>query len=120
MSILLINTPYQAEVVGDPYEIEPHHYHHTVVIEPQNFCGEVMVQVTLRLEPTETDWFSIPLGGAQSWVVDEPTSKAVSFNFEGKFKHVRAKVLRTDSVFETVRDVNLSRGKISRIVHKSV
>lgn len=80
---------------------------HTVQIKTTNFIGKIVVQATLEVTPTETDWFDVNLESDTN-IVDttgsstkkiqielvytQPTTLFKIYNFEGNFVHVRVKV----------------------------
>jgi len=70
---------------------------HTVGIYLNDFVGRVVIQGTLVVEPTDTDWFSVTLDGeAVNYIqYDNNTSGLVVKNFTGNFVWVRAKMDRT-------------------------
>jgi len=81
---------------------------HTVEIELTVFVGNIALEATLATDPTEDDWFRVPLT-ADSYYIDTsgalvkltapsaieytaPTTSAKIYNFTGNFVWIRAVV----------------------------
>jgi len=70
---------------------------HTVGIYLGEFIGRVMIQGSLVVEPTDTDWFNITLDGEATNYIqyDSNTNGLIVKNFTGNFVWVRAKMDRS-------------------------
>lgn len=81
---------------------------HTVQWSIVNFLGKIKLQASLNNDPTDADWFDIPLGSLLEHTVDttgkvstilihhvlytEPTTGSFVFNFVGNYVWIRANV----------------------------
>lgn len=81
---------------------------HTVQWSLSNFIGNIGIQGSLAVDPQETDWFTVRLGGSSEFTVDTtgkistillnalayttPTSGAFSYNFTGNYVWVRVRI----------------------------
>lgn len=81
---------------------------HTVQWALSNFIGNIGIQGSLAVDPQETDWFTVGLGGSSEFTVDTtgkistillnalayttPTSGAFSYNFTGNYVWVRVRI----------------------------
>ena len=81
---------------------------HTIEVELTGFVGNIALQATLATDPTEDDWFSVPLT-ADSFYIDtsgalvkliapslieytSPTTSVKIYNITGNFVWVRAMI----------------------------
>ncbi|MCS7317099.1 MAG: hypothetical protein NZZ41_02100 [Candidatus Dojkabacteria bacterium] len=80
--------------------------YHTVSINVVNLRGRVFIEGTLMINPSENDWFPISLNGTTPYIqypIDplNPTglnngdTSVLSFNFQGNFVLLRARLNRT-------------------------
>jgi hypothetical protein len=81
---------------------------HTVQWSLTNFVGKITIQAALSKEPTESEWFDIPIGSMLDYTVDttgkvstmtlntvfyqESTSGSFVYNFIGNYVWIRANV----------------------------
>ncbi len=88
--------------VGEPLRVDcwytsPEHIH-TVSIAMSSFKGRISIEASLKVRPTDNDWFPISLGGRAS--VDYPITgvgletSTQSFNFVGRYIWLRARIDR--------------------------
>lgn len=89
--------------VGEPVRVDhwysdPEHLH-TISVVAINFKGRVTVEATVKVNPTEADWFPVSLAGG--FYVDYPRqgygqeTSTLSFSFTGRYVWLRARVDRT-------------------------
>lgn len=81
---------------------------HTVQWSIADFVGQIAIEASLSKNPTESDWFVIPLGSFSEYIVDttgkvsttsirsisytEPTTGSFVYNFVGNYVWIRAHV----------------------------
>lgn len=82
---------------------------HTMQVNITGFIGRIEIQGTLAVDPTDTDWFTISLGGDTAATVDttglittsgiavvlnytQSESSVNTYNFTGNYVWIRAKV----------------------------
>lgn len=110
-SIILLNTTAgQINVTGDQQKAAGYSNSignsHTVSITLQDFTGRVWIEGSLATNPTDSDWFPIPLGNGVSYLQypvnpAAPTSNDTGdtgtyvYSFSGNFIWVRARVDRS-------------------------
>jgi len=68
---------------------------HTLSIQYSDFIGRLELQGTLELEPTEADWFSIPLAGLDYLEFTTAQNGTSAYNFRGNFVLSRVKKIRS-------------------------
>lgn len=69
---------------------------HTIQYSVADFSGDINIQATLVLDPTDDDWFTV----SSDTIVDVTTSKI--FNFSGNYVWVRAVVEYTDGTVNSL------------------
>jgi hypothetical protein len=91
---------------------------HTVQIDVNSFLGNIEMQGTLAVNPTEDDWFTVRLGSGQTidttgkivsatttkleYTANETSSK--SYNFTGNYVWIRAKISNwTDGTVSSIQ-----------------
>jgi hypothetical protein len=74
---------------------------HTVQYSITDFTGTVIIQATLAAEPLEEDWFRVY---EQSYpgLSAEPTTTSKIANFTGNYVWVRAKIVYTGGVVNSI------------------
>jgi hypothetical protein len=109
-------------VTGDKYKGDGYYGRsdglHTVQVDLNGFLGNIELQGTLEINPTDADYFPIALGSGQKvdtsgkvsidtvtkleYTANETSSK--SYNFTGNFIWVRAKISNwTDGTVNSIR-----------------
>lgn len=69
---------------------------HTVVFYLQEFLGRIHMEGSLVTEPTESDWFAIPIGSGTDYKeYIAQTTATEAFNFTNNAVWVRARVDRS-------------------------
>jgi hypothetical protein len=69
---------------------------HTTAWTLNNFLGRIWVEGSLATTPGDSDWYSIPIGGATDYKeYTAQTSETVAFSFTGNHVWVRARVDRS-------------------------
>jgi hypothetical protein len=111
-------------VTGDKYKGDGYYGRsdglHTVQVNLNGFIGQVEIQGTLAVDPTDEDWFTVSLGGTVTSTVDttgliSSASTAVTinysqnetsvktYNFTGNYVWLRAKVSNwTDGTINSI------------------
>lgn len=87
-------------VIGDKYKGDGYYGRsdgiHTVQYNLSEFTGTIIIEGTLEVNPTDTDWFSVhSYASAQ-----ETDNKIVSFT--GNYVWVRAKIVYTDGTLNSI------------------
>lgn len=72
---------------------------HTVVVSFVNWSGELFIQATLVVEPTESDWFTVATFGDASTDYDD----AQTVNITGNYVWLRATGSITDGEITEIR-----------------
>lgn len=108
--VMLESTDGKANVTGPAIQADGWYGHvdglHTIAIYVQNLKGRVSIEASLSLEPTEDDWFPIPLTTTTEWIEFPrnptlPTGQlygdtgVLGFTFRGNILWLRAKLDRT-------------------------
>lgn len=129
--ILLPSTQGLVNVTGSPEKADGWYGHvdglHTVAIYFQNFKGKVFIEASIALEPTEDDWFAIPLTQTNPWVQYpknpyEPTgemggdSGVEAFTFKANIVWLRARVDRSYMEVEDSEEAIANLGILRKIV----
>jgi hypothetical protein len=70
---------------------------HTVQYTYTGLSGNIIIQATLALEPTESDWFEV-----HSYSADNETGSRIS-SFTGNYVWIRALVDYTDGTINSIR-----------------
>lgn len=111
---LLSNTSSDLNKTGDKYPAAGYYGYksclHTFSYSVTDFTGRLYIQATLVSNPTENDWFNISVN--DSHYIEHTTSTGTySYNFEGNFVYIRAKLDRTylDPQPLSVNDVGFVR-----------
>lgn len=69
---------------------------HTVVFYLQEFLGRIYMEGSLATDPTDTDWFAIPIGSGTDYKeYIAQTTATEAFNFTNNAVWVRARVDRS-------------------------
>jgi hypothetical protein len=104
-------TGQQMNVTSDPVKGDSYFGYtdglHTIQAEFEGFVGRFRIQATLALEPTESDWFSVPVQGftqagrdfyAQWFPAGNnpgPFTGTVAYTFTGNFTWIRVQLERS-------------------------
>lgn len=74
---------------------------HTVQYSINEFTGTVIIEATLAAEPVDKDWFRVY---EQSYpeLNNDPATTSKIVNFTGNYVWVRAKVIYTDGVVNSI------------------
>jgi hypothetical protein len=93
---------------------------HTVQVNLNGFIGQVEIQGTLAIDPTDEDWFTVSLGGTVASTVDttglissastvvtinynQTETSVKTYNFTGNYVWLRAKVSNwTDGTINSI------------------
>ena len=70
---------------------------HTVQYTYTELSGEIIIQATLALDPTEEDWFEV-----HSYSANDETGSRIS-SFTGNYVWIRALVIYTDGTINSIR-----------------
>jgi len=70
--LMMGNTQEKANLIGEPCKADGWFGHkrglHTVVVQVVNFTGRIYLEASLELNPTESDWFTIPLSDSTDYL----------------------------------------------------
>ncbi len=90
-----------ATVVGQPFKGDGYYGRsdglHTVQYTYTELSGDIIIQGTLALNPSDNDWFEVHSYSAEN----ETGSKIASFT--GNYVWIRAKVVFTDGTINSIR-----------------
>ena len=88
-------------VVGDPYKGDGYYGRsdglHTIQYTYTDFAGDITIEATLAVDPTEDDWFE-----AFSFSTMQDTGSSIA-NFTGNYVWVRAVVSYTTGTINSIR-----------------
>jgi hypothetical protein len=101
--VLLSVQSYEVIHVGEPVRVDnwysdPEHLH-TIAVVASHFRGRVSVEASIKVKPTESDWFPVPLN--DQYYVDYPhlgyghETSTLGFSFPGRYVWLRAKIDRS-------------------------
>ena len=85
-SVLDSTYSYSDKIIGAGYNIvrSPEH---TVIYSVSSFVGSIVIQATLALDPTESDWFDLE---STRETISDPTTTVLNHTFEGNYTWIRA------------------------------
>ena len=100
--VLLSATPPTVNVVGDPVRVDSWYSSATHPMSAQivavNFKGRVYLDASLKVNPGDSDWFSIQLNGKPyveySHYHLSNTTDTSGYTFTGRFVWMRARIVR--------------------------
>lgn len=113
---LLSNTGENLNVIGEKVNVDYSYGNvnskYTISISVMNFTGRVFIEGTLETNPQESDWFPIHLNGMIPYIefpnaptIHSGTTEIQTFQFEGKFSFLRARLDR--SYLEYANNISL-------------
>ena len=69
---------------------------HSVQYTYSGFTGDIYIQATLAVDPSEDDWFDV-----HSYTAAQETSSAIA-NFTGNYVWIRAQIVYTDGTISSI------------------
>lgn len=129
--VLLPSTQGQVNITGAPEKADGWYGYadglHTVAVYLQNFKGRVFIEASLALEPTDDDWFALPLTPTTPWVQYpknpyEPTGElggdtgVEAFTFKANIVWLRARVDRSYMEIGDTEEAIASLGILRKVV----
>jgi hypothetical protein len=87
-------------VIGDKYKGDGYYGRsdglHTIQYNLDEFTGTVIIEGTLEVDPSDSDWFSV-----HSYVANQETENKIS-SFTGNYVWIRAKIIYTDGTLNSI------------------